>query len=154
MKLLYRDKPDEMVKTVNETLDQIDLAIKRIDGDSTRLLPLVEGAPNETLANLLAMLLIEDESQAEDGARGSLMILTGIQAYQDSGGDPRVIELAWRPVIVARKLLKEHGPEAWKIAAQKAGQAMAAENRVESEMYERVAVMLQADVNKGVDNPT
>lgn len=120
---------------------------------AVRLLPLVNGGANEKLANLLAHLLVEDESQAENGARAALMILTGIQAFLDSKGDARVIEHAWRPTIVARELEKS-GPDAWIRAATIAGEAMANDDKETADLYERVALMLKPeDVKTDVDKP-
>jgi len=160
LKLLYRDKPDNIIETVNETLTQIEAAIQKLDNDSTRLLPLVPGSPNEFLANVLAMLLTEDEEHAEDAARGALLILTGIQAFQDSGGDSRTIDLAWRPAIIVRDLLKRYGDNAWQVAAKTAGEARGYGRHQVADIYERVAMMLAPeeppapDVNKNVDNPS
>ena len=108
-----------------------------------RLLPLAEGAPSEMLANTLARLLTDDASQAESGARGALLILTGVQAFLDSGGNPHVIELAWEPTIAARELEKNHGADAWKRAAELAGEALAADDAKKAQLYGRVALMLK-----------
>lgn len=159
MKLLYRDKPPEQIATVNETLAEIDLAVKKLEKEqTTRLLPLVPGTGNEQLANVLAMLLTEDEAHAEDAARGALLILTGIQAFQDSGGDYRTIEMAWRPAIIVRDLLLRHGDNAWQVAAKTAGEARGHGRHMVADIYERVALMLAPeepdDVNKAVDSPS
>ena len=92
---------------------------------------------------MVARLSVDDESQAEMGARAALTILTGIQAFYDSGGDYRVIALAWEPVIVARQMEKAHGADGWKAAAKVAGEALAADDRPKAELYERVALMLR-----------
>ena len=120
-----------------------------------RLLPLIEGGPNERLANMLGSLLTDDVAHAEDGARASLMILTGIQAYLDSNGDPRTFEAAWGPVIVARNMSKKYGPEAWQIAAKVSGEMKAENKPALAEMYERVALLLapEPDVKTEVDKP-
>lgn len=153
LKILCRDKSEETVTEVNKTLDLIGRAFAGLS--KGRLLPLVQNGPNDKLANLLAELLVEDASQAEDGARASLTILTGIQAFQDSGGDARTVEIAWRPIIIARQLLKEHGEDkAWEAAAKRAGELLAVEQRPEAELYERVALMLKPDIKNEVDNPT
>lgn len=102
------------------------------------------------LANTLARLLTEDTSHAESGARGALLILTGIQAFFDSGGDPNVIELAWEPTIAARELEKKHGDNAWKRAAELAGEALGAEDAAKAQLYGRVALMLKPET---VDKP-
>lgn len=119
-----------------------------------RLLPLAEGAPNEGLANLLARLLIEDESQAEQGAQAALLILTGIQSFIDTGGDYLTVERIWEPVIVARQLEKTHGDLAWKKAGEMAEAAKAANDLRGADIYERVSVALHAELNKRVDNKT
>jgi hypothetical protein len=95
------------------------------------------------LANTLARLLTDDASQAESGARGALLILTGVQAFLDSGGNPHVIELAWEPTIAARELEKNHGADAWKRAAELAGEALAADDAKKAQLYGRVALMLK-----------
>jgi len=118
-----------------------------------RLLPLVEHGSNEALANTLARLLVDDESQAEMGARAALTILTGIQAFYDSGGDYRVIALAWEPVIVARQMEKIHGANGWREAAMRAGAAKAAEDHDIAALYERVARLLKSDIKIEVDSP-
>jgi len=120
-----------------------------------RLLPLVENSPNEGLANLLARLLIDDEAQAEQGAQGALLILTGIQSFFDNGGDYQTVELLWEPVIVARHMEKTLGLAA---AAAKAADMAAAARGVNDErgaaIYERTAQLLAGQVNKPVDNKT
>lgn len=154
MKLLYRDKPDNIVATVNETLAQINATVQKLEVDRTRLLPLAPGTANEELANVLALLLTDDIAAVEDAARGALLILTGIQAFQDSGGDYRVIEQAWRPAIIARDLLTKHGDNAWQVAAKAAGEARGLDRHLVADIYERVALMLAPDINKEVDNPS
>ena len=118
-----------------------------------RLLPLVEGAPNEGLANVLARLLIDDESQAEIGASNALIILSGIQAFYDSGGDFLIVERIWEPYIVSRQMQKAYGEGAWKKAAEMSGAARAANDERGAVIYERVATLLHhPDVNKRVDS--
>jgi hypothetical protein len=121
--------------------------------EAIRLLPLVEGAPNEGVANTLARLLIDDESQAEIGASSAIVILSGIQAFYDSGGDFLVVERIWEPYIVARQMQKAFGANAWKKAAEMAGAAHAANDERGAVIYERVATLLSPDVNKQVDSP-
>jgi hypothetical protein len=120
---------------------------------AVRLLPLVEKAPNDGLANCLARLLVDDATQAEDGARASLLILTGIQAFLDSNGDYRAVEAAWEPSIVARHMLKAYGDEAWRKAAEMCGGCKAVEDERGAYIYARVAEMLAPeDVKKRVDS--
>ncbi len=120
---------------------------------AVRLLPLVEKAPNEGVANCLARLLVDDATQAEHGARGALLILTGIQAFLDSGGDYRAVEGIWEPAIVARQMLVGYGEEAWKKAAEMCGACKAVEDERGAYVYARVAEMLAPDdVKKRVDS--
>lgn len=107
-----------------------------------RLLPLVEGAANEKLANGLARLLIDDEKQAQLGAQAALLILTGIQTFIDSEGDYEVVEQLWEPNIVARQLEAKHGPEAWKKAAALADEFFKANDQQKAAIYNHAAVML------------
>lgn len=143
LKILCRSQPDSAVEIVNDTLNQIQSVRDRLP-KTVRLLPLVANGPGEKLANLLAQLLVDDESQAENGARAALMILTGIQAFFDSGGDAKVLEHAWRPAIIARALERK-GPDAWKEAAALAGEALAADRHDVAALYERVALMLKPE---------
>lgn len=107
-----------------------------------RLLPLVEGAANEKLANGLARLLIDDEKQAQLGAQAALLILTGIQTFIDSEGDYEVVEQLWEPNIVARQLDAKHGPEAWKKAAALADEFFKANDQHKAAIYNHAAIML------------
>lgn len=115
---------------------------------SVRLLPLVEHASNERLAQCLARLMTGDESQAEDSARAALMILAGIQAFLDSG-DYRAVEAIWEPAIVARQLLAAHGESAWKKAAEQAGACKAMNDERGAFIYERVAALLHPCKDNG-----
>lgn len=114
-----------------------------------RLLPLNEGAPNEGLANALARLMIEDESQAELGASNALIILTGIQAFLDSGGDYLTVERIWEPYIVARQLQKTYGDGAWKKATEMAEAALAMQDNRGAIIYERTATLLMVPTDCG-----
>jgi hypothetical protein len=104
------------------------------------------------VANALARLLIDDESQAEIGATSALVILSGIQAFYDSGGDYLIVERIWEPYIVARQMQKTYGTDAWKKAAEMAGAARATNDERGAVIYERVATLLHPDVNKQVDS--
>jgi len=117
-----------------------------------RLLPLVEGAPNEGVANALARLLAADESQAELAARSALFILTGIQAFYDSGGNYLAVERFWEPVIVSRQMEKAYGPKALEKAVEMTEAAHKAEDRRGAGIYAQVVAMLSPDVNKPVDS--
>lgn len=118
-----------------------------------RLLPLVEGAANEKLANALARLLIDDEKQAQLGAQAALLILTGVQTFIDSQGDCDLVEQLWEPNIVARQLDAKHGPEAWKKAAALADEFFKANDQQKAVIYNRAAIMLHpGEVNKQVDS--
>lgn len=121
-----------------------------------RLLPLVEGTPNEGLANLLARLLVDDEAQAGLGAQSSLLILAGVQAFLDSNGDYATAEQLWEPVIVARQLEKALGSAeaALEKATEMAKGCIGANDRRGAGIYERAAALLDAQVNKRVDNPS
>lgn len=117
---------------------------------AVRLLPLVENSPNEKLANTLAHLLAPNENDAEPAAQWALLILTGIQAYYDTGGNYLAVERLWAPIILSRQLAD--GPEAWKKAMELAKTYRAAGNLRASALYEQAAAYLKpADVNKSVD---
>lgn len=118
---------------------------------AVRLLPLVEGSSNEGLANALARLLVENEEQAEMGARGALLILTGIQTFIDSGGDYLKVEHLWEPCIVARHMEFAHGETAWIKACEMAEAARTCGDDRGTAIYERVAVILSPDAHKPVD---
>lgn len=118
-----------------------------------KLLPLVEGAANEKLANALARLLIDDEKQAQLGAQAALLILTGIQTFLDSAGNYDLVEQLWEPNIVARQLEAKHGPEAWKKAAALADELFKINNQQKAAIYNHAAILLHpGEVNKQVDS--
>jgi hypothetical protein len=117
-----------------------------------RLLPLVADSPNEGLANALARLLIEDETQAEMGSKGALLILSGIQTFIDSGGDYLAVERVWEPVIVARYLEKAYKLDAPKQARQLAGALRKGGDMRGSWIYDHAADLLDPDINKPVDS--
>lgn len=120
-----------------------------------RLLPLVPESPNEGVANLLARLLVEDETQIEMGATGALLILSGIQTFIDSGGDYKAVERVWEPHIVARHLEKAYGTEAAKNARQLAAAMQKGGDQRGAWLYERAAKLLDPpppDINKPVDS--
>lgn len=117
-----------------------------------RLLPLTEGAPNEGLANALARLLIDDESQAESGAQYALLILTGIQTFYDTGGNYVAVERLWEPFIVSRQMEKAYGEKAWEKAAEMAEAARKVDDQRGAWIYQAVASMLKSQVNKPVDS--
>lgn len=122
---------------------------------AVRLLPLVAESPNEGVANLLARLLVEDETQIEMGATGALLILSGIQTFLDSGGDYRAVERVWEPHIVARHLEKAYGKDAAKNARQLAAAMQKGGDLRGGWVYERAAVLLDPpppDINKPVDS--
>lgn len=107
------------------------------------------------MANLLARLLVEDESQIEMGATGALLILSGIQTFLDSGGDYRAVERVWEPHIVARHLEKAYGKDAPKNARQLAAAMQKGGDVRGAWLYERAAVLLDPpppDINKPVDS--
>lgn len=115
-----------------------------------RLLPLIAQSENERLANGLARLLTDDVGEAENASRLSIVILTGIQLFLDSGSYSAT-ENTWEAVVLARDLFKEHGPDAWKVAAARAGAAKAANEPRQALIYTTVAEMLAPDINKKVD---
>jgi hypothetical protein len=117
-----------------------------------RLLPLIENSPNEGVANTLARLLVEDVSQAHLGAHSAILILTGVQAFLDSGGDYTVVERLWEPIIVARQMEKSYGSAAWKKAAEMAAAATKVNDERGQAIYSRAATILCPEVNKGVAN--
>jgi hypothetical protein len=111
-----------------------------------RLLPLIKDGGNEALANLLADLLAggADGAAAREAAAGvALMILNGIQAYLDKGGDYLAVESLWEPMIIGRRLYAQHGPEAWKTAAELAGKARAEDDPREADLCTRAALLLK-----------
>lgn len=117
-----------------------------------RLLPLIENSPNDGLANLLTRLLIDDPALADDGARLAILIMTGIQAFLDSGGSYSAVEIYWEPVITARQMAKAYGEHTWKKAAEMAGACKATGDERGAAIYTRVAEMLApADIKKNVD---
>jgi len=157
LKLLYREQPPAVIAAVNDTLDQITKELQHLDATpdkQARLLPLIPNSSNEGLANTLARLLVEDESQAETGAQGALFILTGIQAYLDSGGAYSVIEHAWEPCIVARQIKKTYGQDGMKKAAEMAAACRAVEDSRGAQIYERVTALLTEPISPPVDNPS
>lgn len=83
-----------------------------------RLLPLVEGTPNEGLANALARLFAQSIDDAEAASTMALVILTGIQEFYDSGGDYVRVEQVWEPIIVYRQLEKAFGDNAQQKATE------------------------------------
>lgn len=118
-----------------------------------RLLPLVEGTHNEGVANALARLIVADETQAEMGARGALLILTGIQTFLDTG-DYLAVERIWEPIILARHLERAYKDEGAKQAQQMAAALRKGGDQRGAWIYERAAVLLGPDVNKQVDSGT
>lgn len=120
-----------------------------------RLLPLIEQAPNEGVANALARLLIDDPANAEDGTRLTILILTGIQAFLDSGGCYEATELVWEPVIVARQMLKAYANDACNKAQEMREAAAVVKDVRGAEIYARVTELLaqhQQHINKKVDS--
>jgi|PlaIllAssembly_1097288.scaffolds.fasta_scaffold00029_12 hypothetical protein len=108
------------------------------------------------MANLLARLLVEDETQIEMGATGALLILSGVQTFIDSGGDYKAVERVWEPHIVARHLEKAYGTDAAKNARQLAAAMQKGGDVRGAWVYERAANLLDPppapDVNKPVDS--
>lgn len=84
---------------------------------SVKLLPLIEGGPNEQVANLLARLI----GTGPRAAGSALVILTGLQEFLDTGKSEAVAAV-WEPLMTVRKLKQEWGGQAYK----KACEAMAA----------------------------
>lgn len=123
--------------------------------EPVRLLPLTPGAGNEALANALARLLVEDEAHAEMGARGALLILTGIQAFLDSNGDHLLVEQLWEPIAIARQLEKTFGTgvAARAKALEMAEAARALKNEHRTSIYEAVAEFFTEPAQPAVDKP-
>lgn len=118
---------------------------------AVRLLPLTPASANEGLANLLARLLTEDESQAEHSAQAALFILSGIQAFLDSG-DYRSVEILWEPVLVARQMEKAYGTLGAAKATDMAAAMRLAQDERGAAIYERASELLRAKLNNKVDN--
>lgn len=112
-----------------------------------RLLPLIPDSPNEGVANSLARLLIEDEIQSREGAQGALLILTGLQAFLDTG-TYLAVEQLWEPVIVCRQMQKAYRESAWKKAAEMAAACKTVNDERGAFIYERVATLLDPKANK------
>lgn len=115
-----------------------------------RFLPLVERSANEGVANALARLLTTDESLVESGSLTALLILTGIQAFLDSGGDYLAVERIWEPVIVTQQLKRAYGLSALDKVKEMATAARALNDNRGAEIYERVVTILTVD--KTIDN--
>jgi hypothetical protein len=118
-----------------------------------KLIPLIERSSNEAVANTLARLLIDDENQVESGSMTALLILTGIQAYLDSGGDYLAVEILWEPVIVAKQIMKAYGNGALDKATEMAVAARALNDVRGAQIYERVVALLSVD-KVAVDSPS
>ncbi len=117
-----------------------------------RLLPLVQFSANDGVANLLARMLTDDPALAAEASQSSLLILTGIQTFLDTGGDYLAVERLWEPVIVAREMEKAYGPEEGAKKAVEMGAAARAVCDVRGAgIYEQVAGILQSMINKRVD---
>lgn len=80
---------------------------------TVKLLPLLEGSPNEKVANMLARLI----GEGPRAATSALVILTGLQAYLDSGIAETTGHI-WEPLITARDLKRQFGGQAYKNACQ------------------------------------
>ena len=144
LKILCVNQSSETTEKVNRaigTLNEVAAVLQK--QNDTRLLPLVPGGSSEHLANLLSELLSEDDVHSENAAAAALVILTGIQAYLDSAGDRVALERAWKPTILSRRLAAEYGKEAWRKAAEKAGEHLAAERPFKAQLYERAAIILK-----------
>jgi len=106
---------------------------------SVKLLPLVEGGPNEKVANLLARL-IGDGPRA---AGSALVILTGLQAFLETG-IPEMTAAVWEPLITVRELKREFGGQAYKKACE-AMAACSSSDDLNFKLYSDVCAILVQD---------
>lgn len=112
--------------------------------NAVRLLPLIEGSPNEGLANLLARLIVEKEEDAAQASWAAIVILSGIQAFLDTNGDYGTVELMWEPAIVIRNLQKTYGPKAKDVANEMAASCKQLNDERGARIYARAAVALES----------
>lgn len=80
---------------------------------SVKLLPLVEGGPNEQVANMLARLI----GEGPRAAGSALVILTGLQEFLDTG-KPEAVAAVWEPLVTVRQMKAQFGGQAYKKACE------------------------------------